>query len=119
MLRHVTQLAAAPVIVDRPGGVVHSERELRIVVPRTGDEKADEAAAVAVEFGVLRGLLDLTSPVVQKVQVGKVNFVFSMRASPPSWAARIGGALAVVDFRSGMLLGWRWCAECRWGRARG
>ncbi len=33
ILRHVTQLAAAPVIVDRPGGVVHSERELRIVVP--------------------------------------------------------------------------------------
>ncbi len=62
VLRHVTQLAGAPVIVDRPGGVVHSERELRIVIPRTGDEKADEAAAVAVEFGVLRGLLDLTTP---------------------------------------------------------
>src|SRR5579863_6014910 len=62
VLRHVTQLTAAPVTVDRPGGMVHSERELRIVIPRTGDEKADEAAAVAVEFGVLRGLLDLTSP---------------------------------------------------------
>jgi hypothetical protein len=61
VLRHVTQLAAGAVIVDRPGGVVHSERELRIVVPCTADEKADEAAAVAVEFGVLRGLLDLTS----------------------------------------------------------
>ena len=36
VLRHVTQLAAAPVIVDRPGGVVHSDRELRIVAPNTG-----------------------------------------------------------------------------------
>ena len=62
VLRHVTQLAAAPVIVDRPGGVVHSDRELRIVAPTTGDAKADEAAAVAIEFGVLRGLLDLTRP---------------------------------------------------------
>jgi hypothetical protein len=62
ILRHVTQLAAAPVVVDRPGGMVHSERELRIVVPSTRDAKADEAAAVAVEFGVLRGLLDLCSP---------------------------------------------------------
>ena len=62
VLRHVTQLAAAPVIVDRPGGVVHSDRELRIVAPNTGDAQADEAAAVAIEFGVLRGLLDLTAP---------------------------------------------------------
>jgi hypothetical protein len=62
VLRHVTQLAAAPVIVDRPGGVVHSDRELRIVAPTTGDAMADEAAAVAIEFGVLRGLLDLTRP---------------------------------------------------------
>jgi hypothetical protein len=67
VLRHVTQLAAAPVIVDRPGGIVHSERELRIIAPNTGDAKADQAAAVAVEFGVLRGLLDLTSPMtIQK-----------------------------------------------------
>ncbi len=66
VLRHITQLSAAPVMLDRPGGVVHSERELRIVIPRmltaSGDSRADEAAAVAVEFGVLRGLLDLTSP---------------------------------------------------------
>lgn len=61
VLRHVTQLASAPVIVDRPGGVVHSDRELRIVAPNTGDAKADEAAAVAIEFGVLRGLLDLSA----------------------------------------------------------
>jgi hypothetical protein len=62
VLRHVTQLAAAAVILDRPGGVVHSERELRIVAPNTGNAAADEAAAVAIEFGVLRGLLDLNAP---------------------------------------------------------
>jgi hypothetical protein len=61
VLRHVAQLAAGPVIVDRPGGVVHSERELRIVAPVTGDARVDEAA-VAIEFGVLRGLLDLVAP---------------------------------------------------------
>ncbi len=62
VLRHVSQLAAGAVIVDRPGGVVRSERELRIVAPNTGDARADEAAAVAIEFGVLRGLLDLVAP---------------------------------------------------------
>jgi hypothetical protein len=72
VLRHVTQLAAAPVIVDRPGGVVHSDRELRIVAPNTGDAAADEAAAVAIEFGVLRGLLDLTAPAAQKKLHGTV-----------------------------------------------
>jgi hypothetical protein len=70
VLRHVTQLAAAPVIVDRPGGVVHSDRELRIVAPNTGDARADEAAAVAIEFGVLRGLLDLTAPASAKASAG-------------------------------------------------
>ena len=70
VLRHVTQLAAAPVIVDRPGGVVHSDRELRIVAPNTGDAQVDEAAAVAIEFGVLRGLLDLTDPAAQKKSRG-------------------------------------------------
>lgn len=59
VLRHVAQLSAAPVIVDRPGGVVRSDRELRIVLPNSGDAAADEAAAVAVEFGILRGMLDL------------------------------------------------------------
>jgi hypothetical protein len=61
VLRHVTLLAAAPVVVDRPGGLVHSDRELRIVVPNSGDLAADDAAAVAVEFGILRGLLDLSA----------------------------------------------------------
>ena len=70
MLRHVTQLAAAPVIVDRPGGVVHSDRELRIVAPNTGDARADEAAAVAIEFGVSRGLLDLTTAASAKPTAG-------------------------------------------------
>lgn len=70
MLRHVTQLAAAPVIVDRPGGMVHSDRELRIVAPNTGDARADEAAAVAIEFGVLRGLLDLTAGASAKPATG-------------------------------------------------
>ena len=71
VLRHVAQLAAAPVIVDRPGGVVHSDRELRIVAPNTGDARADEAAAVAIEFGVLRGLLDLTRPGLGSASPGK------------------------------------------------
>jgi hypothetical protein len=62
VLRHVAQLAGAAVIVDRPGGVVHSERELRIILPATGNVKADEAAAATVEFGVLRGMLDLVTP---------------------------------------------------------
>lgn len=66
VLRHVTQLAAAPVIVDRPGGAVHSDRELRMVAPNTGDAKADEAAALAIEFGVLRGLLDLAAPAAHR-----------------------------------------------------
>jgi len=65
VLRHVTQLATLPVIVDRPGGRVRSERELRLVVPLArnvrGEWCMDEAAAVAVELGVLRGLLDLFS----------------------------------------------------------
>src|SRR5580700_2230275 len=73
VLRHVAQLAAAPVVVDRPGGVVHSDRELRIVAPNTGNAKADEAAAVAIEFGVLRGLLDLTSPAVVRQEQGRAT----------------------------------------------
>jgi hypothetical protein len=90
ILRHVTQLSAVPVVVDRPGGMVHSERELRVIVPRAltarkhvprllvaGDslprplavgDHADPAAAAAVEFGVLRGLLDLLQPPAQGTQ---------------------------------------------------
>ena len=53
ILRHVTQLSPLPVTVDRPGGQVRSDREVRIVVP-TGNAREQGA----VEFGVLRGLWD-------------------------------------------------------------
>jgi|SRR5579872_1682112 len=90
ILRHVAQLAATPVIVDRPGGVVHSERELRIVVPNSGDAKADDAACVAVEFGVLRGLLDLSSPAAPPASRGKL-FESSEKSGASSMAS--GAAL--------------------------
>ncbi len=57
VLRHVSQLSKLPVIVDRPGGIVHGDRELRILAPRDDPEQA-----TAVEFGILRGLLDLAGP---------------------------------------------------------
>ncbi|HYB61972.1 MAG TPA: hypothetical protein VEH50_10905 [Methylomirabilota bacterium] len=57
VLRHVAQLSKLPVIVDRPGGIVHGDRELRILAP-----KDDPEQATAVEFGILRGLLDLAGP---------------------------------------------------------
>ncbi len=53
ILRHVTQLSPNPVVVDRPGGEVRSDREIRIVLPR-----GDAREAAAVEFGGLRGLMD-------------------------------------------------------------
>jgi hypothetical protein len=87
VLRHVAQLAAAPVIVDRPGGVVHSDRELRIVAPNTGDLKADEAAAVAIEFGVLRGLLDLTAPAAHKKARGKNTNASLLNEAPADRSA--------------------------------
>jgi hypothetical protein len=87
VLRHVTQLAAAPVMVDRPGGVVRSERELRIILPVTGDARADEAAAVAVEFGVLRGLLDLT----HKPSRGELSVGAGSGESWFGWGKRRGG----------------------------
>jgi hypothetical protein len=57
VLHHISQLSKLPVIVDRPGGVVHSDRELRVLLPRDNSEQA-----TAVEYGVLRGLLDLAGP---------------------------------------------------------
>ena len=54
ILQHVTALSPHAVVVDRPGGEVHSDREIRIVVPR-----GNEAQAHAVAFGVVRGLIDL------------------------------------------------------------
>lgn len=75
ILRHVTQLSPYPVIVDRPGGQVRSDRELRIVLPAGSEQPeagdAEQAPisseqASAVEFGVLRGLLDLVHGDAQK-----------------------------------------------------
>ena len=57
VLQHITALSPQPVSIDRPGGEVHSERELRILLP-----KGDQAQATAVEFGVLRGFLELLGP---------------------------------------------------------
>jgi hypothetical protein len=57
VLRQITKLSTHPVSLDRPGGQVHSERELRVVVPA-----GDAAQQHAVEFGVLRGLLEVCAP---------------------------------------------------------
>ncbi len=96
VLRHVTQLAAVPVIVDRPGGVVHSDRELRIVAPNTGDSKADEAAAVAIEFGVLRGLLDLTAPAARRKVRG--NGAGTVCGTSATGVSGFGGATAATGW---------------------
>jgi hypothetical protein len=53
VLKHVTQLSKLPVVVDRPGGVVHSDREIGLIVPASLEQQQ------AVEFGVLRALLEL------------------------------------------------------------
>lgn len=55
VLRHVSQLSRHPVVIDRPGGLVHSDRELRIVVPEDSFEQQH-----AVQLGILRGLLDFS-----------------------------------------------------------
>ena len=57
ILRHITQLSKLPVVLDRPGGVVHSDREIGLAVPGSLEEQQ------AVEFGVLRGLLELSGRV--------------------------------------------------------
>ena len=56
ILKHVTELSSLPVVLDRPGGVVHSDREIRLTVPASPEQQH------AVEFGVLRGLLELVQP---------------------------------------------------------
>jgi hypothetical protein len=53
ILRHVAALSPCAIMLDRSGGQVHNDNEIRIVVP-SGSEREQ----VAVEFGVLRGLLD-------------------------------------------------------------
>lgn len=55
VLKHVTALSRQPVSIDRPGGEVRSDRELRIIIP-----VENPAQSSAVEFGILRGLLELT-----------------------------------------------------------
>jgi hypothetical protein len=54
ILKHITQLSKRPVVINRPGGVVHSDREIGLIVPHDAEEQQ------AVEFGVLRGLLELS-----------------------------------------------------------
>ncbi len=80
ILRHVTQLSPLPVTVDRPGGEVHSDREIRIVVPRDAEREA-----AAVEFGVLRGLMDTVSASGPPER-------WRGAARPSSWRAGSGGA---------------------------
>jgi len=54
ILKHITQLSKHAVVLNRPGGVVHSDREIGLIVPHDAEEQQ------AVEFGVLRGLLEVT-----------------------------------------------------------
>ena len=53
VVRHVSQLSRHAIVIDRPGGQVRSDRELRIVVPEESFEQQH-----AVQLGILRGLLD-------------------------------------------------------------
>ena len=55
VVRHVSQLSRHAIVIDRPGGQVRSDRELRIVVPEESFEQQH-----AVQLGILRGLLDFT-----------------------------------------------------------
>lgn len=57
ILRHITKLSPHPVVVDRPGGEVHSDHEMRVLVPANS-----AVQGLAVEFGVLRGLLEVAGP---------------------------------------------------------
>jgi hypothetical protein len=54
ILKHITQLSNHVVVLNRPGGVVHSDREIGLIVPHDAEEQQ------AVEFGVLRGLLEVS-----------------------------------------------------------
>jgi hypothetical protein len=70
ILKHITQLSKHPVVLNRPGGVVHSDREIGLIVPHDAEEQQ------AVEFGVLRGLLEVTG-----------QLKAAERAAPPQRAA--------------------------------
>ena len=76
VLKHITKLSRLPVVVDRPGGLVHSEREIRIYVHAGNFEQQD-----AVVLGVLRGLLDVSG----------------QREQPPLWKRLVSaGALLLA-----------------------
>lgn len=49
--RFITEQTSAPVLIDRAGGVVHSDKEIGIVVPRSQEQRE------AVALGVMRGVL--------------------------------------------------------------
>lgn len=53
ILHHITELTSKPVTIDRAGGHVHSDQEIHIHLP-IGNEESSRA----VEFGVMRGLLE-------------------------------------------------------------
>lgn len=55
VVRHVSQLSRHAIVIDRPGGNVHSDRELRIIVPENHFDQQH-----AVQLGILRGLLDFS-----------------------------------------------------------
>ena len=55
VVRHVSQLSRHAIVIDRPGGSVRSDRELRMTVPEDHFEQQH-----AVQLGILRGLLDFT-----------------------------------------------------------
>ena len=55
VVRHVSQLSRHAIVIDRLGGNVRSDRELRIVVPEDNFEQQH-----AVQLGILRGLLDFS-----------------------------------------------------------
>jgi hypothetical protein len=75
ILKHITQLSKHPVVLNRPGGVVHSDREIGLIVPH------DEEEQRAVEFGVLRGLLELGGQLKVAEKIGPPR--------RPSWYQRI------------------------------
>ncbi len=88
ILKHVTQLSKLPVVINRPGGVVHSDREIGLIVPRDAEEQQ------AVEFGVLRGLLELGGQLKAAEKIapppgGQLEAAEKIAPPRPSWYERI------------------------------
>ena len=77
ILKHITQLSKRPVVMNRPGGLVHSDREIGLIVPHEPEEQQ------AVEFGVLRGLLELGG------QMRSDGTKIAEKTTPASWFQRI------------------------------